>query len=73
MKNPDGSWDNVVSNAYMDRVSLTATGFYKVPDITWDGSKGKPFTYFSTGAAATEVQLDCLTGQFKVFSAVAAR
>lgn len=50
----------------MDRVSLTATGFYKAPDMGWDGKRGHPWNYFSTGVATTVVELDCLVGRFQV-------
>jgi xanthine dehydrogenase large subunit len=51
--------------AYQHRVSLSATGFYKTPDISWDRIKGqgKPFYYFAHGAAVTEVVIDTLTGE----------
>ena len=54
--------------AYQDRVSLSATGFYKTPDITWDRIKGegRPFFYFAQGAAITEVVLDTLTGENRI-------
>jgi xanthine dehydrogenase molybdopterin-binding subunit B len=52
----------------MDRVSLSATGFYKVPEMGWDSIKkhGSPWNYFSSGAACSVVEVDCLTGQSKV-------
>lgn len=54
-----------VSKAYMSRVSLSATGFYKTPKIVWDRIKGtgRPFYYFAYGAALTEVVIDTLTGE----------
>jgi xanthine dehydrogenase/oxidase len=61
------SWENVVLAAYLDRISLSATGFYKTPKIGWNSEKiGSPFNYYSTGAACTEVELDCLTGHHKI-------
>lgn len=50
----------------MDRVSLTATGFHKDADMGWDGKRGSPWNYFSTGTACTVVELNCLTGKFQV-------
>nr|XP_015199707.1 PREDICTED: xanthine dehydrogenase/oxidase [Lepisosteus oculatus] len=66
-KNPKGCWENWVRDAYFDRVSLSATGFYKIPDIAYDFEKneGKPFHYFSYGVACSEVEIDCLTGDHK--------
>jgi xanthine dehydrogenase large subunit len=53
--------------AYMGRVSLSSTGFYKTPKIHYDRAtgKGRPFFYYATGAAVTEVLIDTLTGEYK--------
>jgi len=60
-------WDEAISAAYMDRVSLSATGFHKVPRIGWNEKRiGSPFNYFSTGSACTEVEVDCLTGEHMI-------
>ena len=58
----------LVWQAYMARVSLSSTGFYKTPKIHWDRAKGRgrPFYYFAYGAAASEVAIDTLTGESKV-------
>ena len=58
----------LVKDAYMNRVQLSATGFYKTPDIHWDrdAGKGTPFYYFSYGAAVSEVVIDTLTGEYFV-------
>jgi len=54
--------------AYFNRVSLSSTGFYKTPKITYnrETTKGRPFFYFSNGAAAAEVIVDQLTGEYRV-------
>ncbi|WP_377508490.1 xanthine dehydrogenase molybdopterin binding subunit [Octadecabacter sp. R77987] len=54
--------------AYVNRVSLSATGFYKTPDVAWDriAGKGRPFFYFAYGAALTEVVIDTLTGENRI-------
>jgi len=51
--------------AWADRVSLSATGFYKTPKINYDRASfsGRPFFYFAYGAAVTEVVVDVLTGE----------
>jgi xanthine dehydrogenase large subunit len=56
---------------WLGRVSLSATGFYKTPDIHWDqqAMKGEPFFYFSYGAAVAEVAVDTLTGEARVLRA----
>src|SRR3546814_4834131 len=57
-----------IEAAYMARVSLSSTGFYKTPKIHWDrkAGKGRPFYYYSYGAAASEVVVDTLTGEYRV-------
>ncbi len=47
---------------------MSATGFYKTPDIYFDKEKGigKPFHYFAFGMAVSEVEVDTLTGYAKV-------
>ncbi|XP_033106657.1 xanthine dehydrogenase/oxidase-like [Anneissia japonica] len=67
-REPSKTWDDWVKAAYYDRVSLSATGFYKTPDIgyEWDTKSGEPFYYFSFGAAVSEVEIDCLTGDHMV-------
>ena len=61
-------WDEAVKSAYEARISLSATGFYKTPDIAWDRIKGqgRPFLYFAYGAAVTEVVIDTLTGENRI-------
>lgn len=53
--------------AYMGRVSLSSTGFYKTPKIHFDRAtgKGRPFFYYATGASVSEVLIDTLTGEYK--------
>jgi len=54
-----------VQTAYENRVSLSATGFYKTPDVAWDriAGTGQPFFYFAYGAAISEVVIDTHTGE----------
>ncbi|MDQ2825141.1 MAG: xanthine dehydrogenase molybdopterin binding subunit, partial [Verrucomicrobiota bacterium] len=58
----------VIQRAYFARTSLSATGFYKTPDIRFDREtgQGKPFHYFAVGAAVSEVEVDGLTGMMQV-------
>uniref|UniRef100_A0A663MEB2 Xanthine dehydrogenase n=1 Tax=Athene cunicularia TaxID=194338 RepID=A0A663MEB2_ATHCN len=65
--NPKGSWEDWIKAAYENCVSLSATGFYRIPDLGYDFEKneGKPFCYFSYGVACSEVEIDCLTGDHK--------
>ena len=61
-------FSEVAQIAYQARISLSATGFYKTPDIQWDRIKGqgRPFFYFAYGAAVTEVAIDTLTGENRI-------
>lgn len=64
----NASWENVVRNAWFNRVSLSATGFYRTPDLDqMDLSdptcKGNPYYYYTNGAAVSEVEVDLLTGE----------
>lgn len=61
-------FDAFIKEAYINRVQLSATGFYKTPDIHWnrETGKGKPFYYFAYGAACCQVSIDTLTGEYRV-------
>jgi xanthine dehydrogenase large subunit len=61
-------FDAFVKEAYMARVALSATGFYKTPKIHWDraNGQGRPFYYFAYGAAVSEVEIDTLAGEYQV-------
>jgi xanthine dehydrogenase large subunit len=56
---------------WQGRVSLSATGFYRTPDIAWDRARGegRPFYYFAHGAALSEVVVDRLTGEYRILRA----
>jgi xanthine dehydrogenase large subunit len=56
-----------VRTAWMARVSLSSTGFYRTPKIHYDKETltGKPFYYFAYGAAVSEVVVDTLTGEYR--------
>ena len=60
----------LVKLAYLNRVQLSATGFYRTPKIQYDRetASGRPFFYFSYGAAVSEVAIDTLTGESKVLA-----
>ena len=61
------SFGELAKLCWRERVSLSATGFYRTPDIAWDPQalRGTPFFYFSYGAAVAEVLLDTLTGEHR--------
>ncbi|SMH53284.1 xanthine dehydrogenase molybdopterin binding subunit [Mesorhizobium australicum] len=66
--NQEIAFADLIRQAYMARVQLSAAGFYKTPKIHWDRDKGqgRPFYYFSYGASCSEVSIDTLTGEYVV-------
>ncbi|TIU94082.1 MAG: xanthine dehydrogenase molybdopterin binding subunit, partial [Mesorhizobium sp.] len=66
--NQEIAFNDLVKQAYMNRVQLSAAGFYKTPKIHWDRSKGRghAFYYYAYGAACSEVSVDTLTGEYVV-------
>ena len=63
--NQEVPFKDLVKQAYMGRVSLSATGYYRTPKIHYDrdSASGRPFLYFAYGAAVSEVLIDTLTGE----------
>lgn len=57
-----------VQQAYMGRVALSSTGFYKTPKIHYDraSGQGRPFYYYANGASVSEVLVDTLTGESRL-------
>jgi xanthine dehydrogenase large subunit len=57
--------------AHLNRVQLSATGFYRTPKIWYDRARarGRPFYYFAYGAAVSEVVVDTLTGEYRLLRA----
>jgi len=55
----------LASRAHLERVSLSATGFYATPGVHFDRTtgKGQPFYYFAFGMALSEMEVDLLTGR----------
>ena len=64
----DLAFDDLIDLAYHHRISLSATGYYRTPKIHYDRAtaSGRPFFYFSYGAAVSEVIVDTLTGEYRV-------
>ncbi len=61
-------WEEVVKQAYFQRVQLWAAGFYRTEGLHWDSSvmQGEPFKYFAYGVAACEVEVDGFTGAYVI-------
>jgi xanthine dehydrogenase large subunit len=62
------AFEELVQLAWFNRVSMSATGFYKTPKIHYDREtfSGRPFFYFAYGAAVSEVVVDTLTGEYRL-------
>ena len=65
------AFEELAEMCWRGRVSLSQAGFYKTPKIHWDmaTNTGRPFFYFSYGAAVAEVAVDTLTGEARVLRA----
>ncbi|PZN50677.1 MAG: xanthine dehydrogenase molybdopterin binding subunit, partial [Proteobacteria bacterium] len=66
--NEEIPFNELIRQAYVNRVQLSAAGFYKTPKIHWDRAKGRghAFYYYAYGAACSEVSVDTLTGEYVV-------
>jgi xanthine dehydrogenase large subunit len=66
--NEEISFADAAKMAYENRISLSATGFYKTPKVKWDriAGRGRPFFYFAYGVAVSECVLDTLTGENRI-------
>ncbi len=62
------AFKELVKLAWLARVKLFASGFYKTPKVHYDREtfSGRPFFYFAYGAATTEVIVDTLTGEYRM-------
>ena len=53
-------FSSLIKEAYLNRVSLSSSGFYSTPKIHFNNKtfSGRPFLYFCYGAAVSEVLID---------------
>ena len=58
----------VCEEAYLERIPLSAQGFYRTPHIHFDRASGRghPFHYFAFGAAVSEVEVERFTGAYRL-------
>uniref|UniRef100_A0A3B4H0Y7 xanthine dehydrogenase n=1 Tax=Pundamilia nyererei TaxID=303518 RepID=A0A3B4H0Y7_9CICH len=71
-KNPKGTWESWKSppTPIMDEVAVSDCIFLFVlrgPDlyVDWDKMEGQPYAYYTYGVSCSEVELDCLTGEYR--------
>jgi xanthine dehydrogenase large subunit len=62
------TWKELVRQAFMQRVNLSAKGHYATPEIYFDKTteKGHPFAYHVYGTALTTVTVDCIRGVYEL-------
>lgn len=58
----------LINEAYLNRVSLSDYGFYRVADLGFNKltGKGQAFLYFTNGAAVNEVSVNPINGEVKI-------
>ena len=58
----------LVNEAYLNRISLSDYGFYRVPELGFNklSGQGQAFLYFTQGAATSEVSIDPISGEVKI-------
>jgi xanthine dehydrogenase large subunit len=62
------NWKNLIQQAFMKRINLSAKGHYATPLIHFDKTieKGHPFAYHVYGTALTVTTVDCLRGTYEI-------
>ena len=62
------NWKNLVQQAFLKRINLSAKGHYATPVIHYDKNieKGHPFAYHVYGTALTIATVDCLRGTYEI-------
>jgi len=65
-KDGELEWSEIVRDAYMQRIQLSAAGYYRTEGLHWDLSRmtGSPFKYFAYGVAASEVEVSSFDGSY---------
>ncbi|WP_421852721.1 xanthine dehydrogenase molybdopterin binding subunit [Oricola sp.] len=65
------SFGELAKLSWAARVQLSEAGYYATPKIHWDVKtlKGRPFFYYTYGAAVAEVAVDTLTGESRCLRA----
>ena len=68
------SFGEVINLANQQGILLSAYGWYKAPDISWDEKtgQGRPYFTYVYGCQIAEVEVDTATGQIEVLKMTAA-
>uniref|UniRef100_A0A8C9TJF5 xanthine dehydrogenase n=1 Tax=Scleropages formosus TaxID=113540 RepID=A0A8C9TJF5_SCLFO len=66
-EDPKGTWQSWIKAAFFKKIGLSATGYYRGPDtyMDWKKQEGQPYAYFTYGTCCSEVEVDCLTGDYQ--------
>ena len=69
--NKSMTFKELAFSCWENRISLSSTGFYKTPKISWDQEKfkGSPYFYFTWGGAVSEALIDIDTGESRILRA----
>ncbi|NP_001086061.1 aldehyde oxidase 1 S homeolog precursor [Xenopus laevis] len=65
-RNPSGTWESWIKEAFLQRISLSATGYFRGYEtyMDWEKGEGHPYQYCVFGTACSEVEVDCLSGDY---------
>ncbi len=66
------AWEDLIAQAYLQRLPLAAHSHYATPDIGYDKrtKKGHPFAYYAFGGTWVEATVDTLTGRYTIEQAM---
>ncbi|XP_071081250.1 xanthine dehydrogenase/oxidase-like [Haliotis cracherodii] len=67
--NPDKTWKDWVTEAFMTNVNLSAVGYYSSREqggYEFKTGKGQPSEYTTYGVGCSEIEVDCLTGECQI-------
>jgi len=64
---PGSTFKQIIHKAYIERIDLSAHGFYIIPDLgfDWNTLTGRLYNYFTYGVSCSEVEIDVLTGDHR--------
>nr|VFK21365.1 MAG: xanthine dehydrogenase, molybdenum binding subunit apoprotein [Candidatus Kentron sp. LPFa] len=67
---PKLTWEELILDAYLDRINLSAQAHYATPNVHFDKDqdKGEYFAYYVFGVAIVEATVDCLRGTYRIDS-----